>query len=103
MFDKIQHIGYLTSDLEAAVGWFESSFGAVNAGGGPLSPSYAVPSGGRKRLPALRPSRGRDNRAAGQVRRWQQDTGYAPRRLRGGEHRAGGGGTEGAGLRLRQR
>ena len=47
MFDKIQHIGYLTSDLEAAVSWFERSFGAVNAGGGPLSPSYAVPSGGR--------------------------------------------------------
>ena len=47
MFDKIQHIGYLTSDLEAAIGWFERSFGAVNAGGGPLSPSYAVPSGGR--------------------------------------------------------
>ena len=47
MFDKIQHIGYLTSDLEAAVGWFERSFGAVNAGGGSLSPSYAVPSGGR--------------------------------------------------------
>ena len=47
MFDKIQHIGYLTSDLEAAVGWFEGAFGAVNAGGGLLSPSYAVPSGGR--------------------------------------------------------
>ncbi|MCY4655124.1 MAG: VOC family protein, partial [Dehalococcoidia bacterium] len=47
MFDKIQHIGYLTSDLEAAVSWFERSFGAVDAGGGPLSPSYAVPSGGR--------------------------------------------------------
>ena len=47
MFDKIQHIGYLTSDLEAAISWFERSFGAVNAGGGPLSPSYAVPSGGR--------------------------------------------------------
>ena len=47
MFDKIQHIGYLTSDLEAAVAWFERSFGAVNAGGGPMSPSYAVPSGGR--------------------------------------------------------
>ncbi len=47
MFDKIQHIGYLTSDLEAAVGWFERSFGAVNAGGGLLLPSYAVPGGGR--------------------------------------------------------
>ena len=47
MFDKIQHIGYLTSDLDAAVSWFERSFGAANAGGGPLSPSYAVPSGGR--------------------------------------------------------
>ena len=47
MFEKIQHIGYLTSDLEAAVAWFERSFAAVNAGGGLLSPSYAVPSGGR--------------------------------------------------------
>ena len=47
MFDKIQHIGYLTCDLEAAIEWFERSFGAVNAGGGPLTPSYAVPSGGR--------------------------------------------------------
>ena len=47
MFDKIQHIGYLTSDLEVSVAWFERSFGATNAGGGPLSPSYAVPSGGR--------------------------------------------------------
>ena len=47
MFDKIQHIGYLTSDLKAAIGWVERSFGAVNAGGGSLSPNYAVPSGGR--------------------------------------------------------
>jgi catechol 2,3-dioxygenase-like lactoylglutathione lyase family enzyme len=47
MFDKIQHIGYLTSDLDAAIAWFERSFGAVNGGGGPLNPSYAVPSGGR--------------------------------------------------------
>ena len=54
MFDKIQHIGYLTSDLDAAVGWFERSFGAVNAGGGPLSPSYAVPQRRAQRLRALR-------------------------------------------------
>ena len=47
MFDKIQHMGYLTADLEAAVAWFERSFGAVNGGGGPLNPSYAVASGGR--------------------------------------------------------
>ena len=47
MFQKIQHIGYLTSDLEAAVVWFQQSFGAVNAGGGPMAESYAVPSGGR--------------------------------------------------------
>ena len=33
--------------MEAAIGWFERSFGAINAGSGPLSPSYAVPSGGR--------------------------------------------------------
>ena len=47
MFDKIQHIGYLTSDLDAAVAWFERSFGATNAGGSHLSKSYPVPSGGR--------------------------------------------------------
>ena len=47
MFQKIQHIGYLTADLDAAVAWFEQSFGAVNAGGGPIPESYAVPSGGR--------------------------------------------------------
>ena len=47
MFDKIQHIGYLTSDLNAAVAWFERSFGGQNAGGGNLPKIYAVPSGGR--------------------------------------------------------
>ncbi len=47
MFQKIQHIGYLTPDLDGAVAWFEKSFGAVNGGGGPLPESYAVPSGGR--------------------------------------------------------
>ena len=47
MFEKIQHIGYLTSDLDAAIAWFERSFGATNAGGGPLGKIYALPSGGR--------------------------------------------------------
>ena len=47
MFEKIQHIGYLTPHLEAAVAWFEKSFGATNAGGGPLNKSMAMPSGGR--------------------------------------------------------
>ena len=47
MFDKIQHIGYLTADLDAAVAWFAKSFGAVIGGGGPLGKIYAVPSGGR--------------------------------------------------------
>ena len=47
MFDKIQHIGYLTPDLDAAVTWFERSFGGRNAGGGNLPKIYAVPSGGR--------------------------------------------------------
>ena len=47
MFDRIQHIGYLTADLDAAVAWFAKSFGAVNGGGGDLGKSYAVPSGGR--------------------------------------------------------
>jgi len=47
MFDRIQHIGYLTADLDAAVAWFAKSFGAVNGGGSDLPQSYAVPSGGR--------------------------------------------------------
>ncbi len=47
MFDKIQHIGYLTPDLDSAIAWFERSFGAVNGGGGALPKGYAVPGGGR--------------------------------------------------------
>ena len=47
MFEKIQHIGYLTPDLDRAIAWFEESFNAVKAGGGPLNPGYAMPSGGR--------------------------------------------------------
>ncbi len=47
MFEKIQHIGYLTPDLDAAIAWFEKSFGATKAGGGPLGKGYAMPSGGR--------------------------------------------------------
>jgi len=47
VFEKIQHIGYLTSDLDAAIAWFEKSFGATHAGGGPLGKIYALPSGGR--------------------------------------------------------
>ena len=31
MFEKIQHIGYLTPDLDAAIAWFEKAFGATNA------------------------------------------------------------------------
>jgi len=47
VFEKIQHMGYLTPDLDRAIAWFEESFGAVNAGGGPLNKGYAMPSGGR--------------------------------------------------------
>ena len=47
MFEKIQHMGYLTPDLDRAVAWFQDSFGAVKGGGGPLKPGYAMPSGGR--------------------------------------------------------
>lgn len=47
MFDRIQHIGYLVADLDAAVGWFEKSFGAEKAGGATLGDSVAVPGGGR--------------------------------------------------------
>ena len=47
MFQQIQHMGYLTPDLDAAVAWFQKSFGATHGGGGPMAESYAVPSGGR--------------------------------------------------------
>ncbi len=48
MFEKIQHIGYLVSDLDAAVAWFKQTFGGDNAGGSTLNPGgVAVPSGGR--------------------------------------------------------
>jgi catechol 2,3-dioxygenase-like lactoylglutathione lyase family enzyme len=47
MFDKIQHIGYLVADLNAAVDWFRKNFGAENAGGSTLGNGVAVPSGGR--------------------------------------------------------
>jgi catechol 2,3-dioxygenase-like lactoylglutathione lyase family enzyme len=47
MFDKIQHIGYLATDVDAAVSWFKQSLGAENAGGGNLGSSLAVPNGGR--------------------------------------------------------
>ncbi len=47
MFDKIQHIGYLVADLEAAVAWFNRGFGAGNAGGGAVRSSVQVPGGGR--------------------------------------------------------
>ncbi|HZA21519.1 MAG TPA: VOC family protein, partial [Dehalococcoidia bacterium] len=47
MFDKIQHIGYLVADLDAAVEWFRKNFGAENAGGSTLGSGVAVPSGGR--------------------------------------------------------
>jgi catechol 2,3-dioxygenase-like lactoylglutathione lyase family enzyme len=47
MFVKIQHIGYLVADLNAAVDWFRKNFGAENAGGSTLGNGVAVPSGGR--------------------------------------------------------
>jgi methylmalonyl-CoA/ethylmalonyl-CoA epimerase len=47
VFDKIQHIGYLTPDLDAAIAWFGQSFGARKSGGSDIPKSYAVPSGGR--------------------------------------------------------
>ena len=46
MFDKIQHIGYYTADLEAAIAWFNRGFGAENAGGGAVASSVQVPGGG---------------------------------------------------------
>ncbi|MDP6549093.1 MAG: VOC family protein [Dehalococcoidia bacterium] len=47
MFDKIQHIGYLVGDLDAAIGWFEKGFGGKRAAGGPMRASGMFPSGGR--------------------------------------------------------
>jgi methylmalonyl-CoA/ethylmalonyl-CoA epimerase len=48
MFEKIQHIGYLVADLDAAIDWFKQTFGGDNAGGSNLNPGgVAVPSGGR--------------------------------------------------------
>ncbi len=47
MFDKIQHIGYLVADLDAAVDWFQQGFGAANAGGSILAPGGVIPGGAR--------------------------------------------------------
>tara|TARA_Y100000031_G_C8153063_1_gene353298 strand:- start:131 stop:952 length:822 start_codon:yes stop_codon:yes gene_type:complete len=47
MFDKIQHIGYLVGDLDAALAWFEKGFGGKKAAAGPLAGSGIIPSGGR--------------------------------------------------------
>lgn len=46
MFDKIQHIGYYTADLDAAVAWFRQGFGAAKADGGLVTSSVQVPGGG---------------------------------------------------------
>ena len=47
MFDKIQHIGYLVRDLDAAVAWYGQGFGGENAGGSTLPAGGIIPSGGR--------------------------------------------------------
>lgn len=49
MFDKIQHIGYLVVDLDAAIAWFGKGFGAQRAGGGPVgaNPAIGLAAGGR--------------------------------------------------------
>jgi catechol 2,3-dioxygenase-like lactoylglutathione lyase family enzyme len=47
MFDKIQHIGYVVGDLDAAIAWFEKGFGGKKAAGGPIGASGLFPSGGR--------------------------------------------------------
>ncbi|MFV0296602.1 MAG: VOC family protein [Hyphomicrobiaceae bacterium] len=46
MFYGIQHIGYLVADLDQAVAWFGTAFGAVNAGGTEMKDSPMVPGGG---------------------------------------------------------
>ena len=48
MFDKIQHIGYLTSDLEAAVSWFEQFLrGGRMLAAGRCHPAMRCPAAGR--------------------------------------------------------
>ena len=47
MFDKIQHIGYLVRDLDAAVAWYAKGFGGENAGGSTLPAGGIILSGGR--------------------------------------------------------
>ena len=47
MFDKIQHIGYLVHDLDAAVAWYADGFGGEKAGGSALAAGGIIPSGGR--------------------------------------------------------
>ena len=34
MFRKIQHAGYLVEDIDAAVAWYEKTFGGAKIGGG---------------------------------------------------------------------
>ena len=46
MFEKIQHIGYYTADLAAAIDWYNKGFGALSAGGGDVAASVQVPGGG---------------------------------------------------------
>ena len=47
MFDKIQHIGYLVRDLDAAVAWYAQGFGGENAGASALPAGGIISSGGR--------------------------------------------------------
>ena len=47
MFDKIQHIGYLTQDLDAAIAWHEKAFSGKIVGSFDVAQSFIVPSGGR--------------------------------------------------------
>ncbi len=47
MIDKIQHIGYLTRDLDAAIAWYEKNFSGKAVGSFNVGQGFIVPSGGR--------------------------------------------------------
>ena len=47
MFAKIQHIGYLAADLDAAIAWYEKKFSGKAVGRFDVRESFIVPSGGR--------------------------------------------------------
>ena len=47
MIDKIQHIGYLTKDLDATIAWYEKNLSGKTVGTFNIGQGFIVPSGGR--------------------------------------------------------